>query len=70
MKKTNSHITPKNLENILKLFLKTQEKRKSRKKRKNYKSKKYLHEQHKNDKQGNILMINLNNAIKENEYRK
>ena len=30
MKKTNSHITPKDLENILKLFLKAQEKRKYR----------------------------------------
>ena len=70
MKKTNSHITPKNLENILKLFLKAQEKRKFRRKRKNFKSKKYSHEQHKNEKQGNILMINLNNAIKKNEYRK
>ena len=39
MKKTNLHITSKNLENILKLFLKAQEKRKSKKKRKNYKSK-------------------------------
>ena len=35
MKKTNSHITSKNLENILKLFLKAQEKKKSKKKRKN-----------------------------------
>ena len=70
MKKTNSHITPKNLENILKLFLKAQEKKKSKKKRKNYKSKKYSHEQHRNEHQGNILMTNLNNVIKENEYRK
>ena len=69
MKKTNSYITPKNLENILKLFLKAQEKRKSRKKRKNYKSKKYLHEQHRNEQQGNILMTNLNNMIKENQYK-
>ena len=36
MKKTNSHIAPKNLENILKLFLRSQEKKNSRKKRKNY----------------------------------
>ena len=28
---------------------------------KNYKSKKYSHEQHRNEKQGNILMTNLNN---------
>ena len=69
MKKTNSHITPKNLENILKLFLKAQEKKKSRKKRKNYKSKKYLHEQHRNEQQGNIIMTNLNNMIKENQYK-
>ena len=48
MKKTNSHITPKNLENILKLYLKAQEKKKSKKK--NYKSKKYSHEQHRNEK--------------------
>ena len=41
MKKSNVYITPKNLENILKLFLRSQEKRKSNKKRKNYKSKKY-----------------------------
>ena len=69
MKKTNSHITPKNLENILKLFLKAQEKKKTKKKRKNYKSKKYLHEQHKNEHQGNIIMTNLNNMIKEIQYK-
>ena len=34
MKKTNSHITPKNLENILKLFLKAQEKKKIQEKKK------------------------------------
>ena len=34
MKKTNSYITPKNLENILKLFLKAQEKKNPRKKEK------------------------------------
>ena len=69
MKKTNLYITPKNLENILKLFLRSQEKRKSNKKRKNYKSKKYLHEQHRNEHQGNIIMTNLNNMIKENQYK-
>ena len=37
MKKTNLYITPKNLENILKLFSRSQEKRKSREKRKKYK---------------------------------
>ena len=69
MKKTNLYITPKNLENILKLFLRSQEKRKSKKKRKIYKSKKYLHEQHRNEQQGNIIMTNLNNMIKENQYK-
>ena len=34
MKKTNTHITPKNLENILKLFLKAQEKKKIQEKKK------------------------------------
>ena len=34
MKKLNLYITPKNLENILKLFLKAQEKRKSKRTRK------------------------------------
>ena len=34
MKKTNSYITPKNLENILKLFLKVQVKKNLRKKEK------------------------------------
>ena len=63
MKKSNSHITPENLENILKLFLRAQEKRK------NYKSKKYYHEQHRNEHQGNIIMTNLNNMIKENQYK-
>ena len=34
MKKSNLYITPKNIENIFKLFLKSQEKRKIKKKRK------------------------------------
>ena len=69
--KNNHIITPKNLENIIKLFIKSNESRKKKYKRKNRNNiNKLVHQQHKNEPQGNILTNYLINQKKENEYKK
>ena len=57
LKKNNPYITPKNLENILKLFIKFQEKKLIKKKRKRKTIKKLQHQQHRNEQQANIRRL-------------
>lgn len=67
----NNIITPKNLENIIKLFLKSNDKKKSKRTRRRKKiNNKLVHQQHRNEPQGNILTNYLINQKKEADYKK
>ena len=68
--KNNHIITPKNLENIIKLFINSNDKKRSKRRRRKNISNKLVHQQHRNEPQGNILTNYLINQKKETDYKK
>ena len=68
--KNNHIITPKNLENIIKLFLKSNDKKRSKRRRRKNINNRLVHQQHRNEPQGNILTNYLLNQKKETDYKK